>query len=182
MTSAPHGLPTTRAAIGIARSARARRARNGSPNDRPNYFPCRISTSSSPYGPPPERSPSRTRPSSMPSCSAARLRRSPPSRPDPKHLGAQLGMTAVLLTWGQTLQHHPHVHCVVPAGGPSLDSTRWVACRPGFFLRFASSPGCSAACFCKSCKLPSRRPVGLLWRSRPSHRSRRIHPDLPRAS
>ena len=53
---------------------------------------------------------------------------------DPKHLGAQLGVTAVLHTWGQTLQHHPHVHCVVPGGGPSLDSTRWIACRPGFFL------------------------------------------------
>jgi Putative transposase len=53
---------------------------------------------------------------------------------DPKHLGAQLGMTMVLDAWGQTLQHHPHVHCVVPGGGPSLDGTRWVACRPGFFL------------------------------------------------
>ena len=53
---------------------------------------------------------------------------------DPKHLGAKLGVTMVLHTWGQTLQHHPHVHCVVPGGGPSLDGTRWVACRPGFFL------------------------------------------------
>ena len=53
---------------------------------------------------------------------------------DPKHLGAQLGITAVLHTWGQTLQHHPHVHCVVPGGGPSLDGTRWIACRPDFFL------------------------------------------------
>ena len=53
---------------------------------------------------------------------------------DPRHLGAQLGMTMVLHTWGQTLQHHPHIHCVVPGGGPSLDGTRWVACRPGFFL------------------------------------------------
>ena len=53
---------------------------------------------------------------------------------DPRHLGARLGITAVLHTWGQALQHHPHVHCVVPAGGPSLDGTRWVACRPGFFL------------------------------------------------
>src|SRR6266478_733847 len=53
---------------------------------------------------------------------------------DPRHLGAQLGMTMVLHTWGQTLQHHPHVHCVVPGGGPSLDGTRWVACRPSFFL------------------------------------------------
>jgi hypothetical protein len=53
---------------------------------------------------------------------------------DPRHLGAQLGVTMVLHTWGQTLQHHPHIHCVVPGGGPSLDGTRWVACRPGFFL------------------------------------------------
>ena len=43
-------------------------------------------------------------------------------------------MTMVLHTWGQTLQHHPHVHCVVPGGGPSLDGTRWVTCRPGFLL------------------------------------------------
>jgi Putative transposase/Transposase zinc-binding domain len=53
---------------------------------------------------------------------------------DPKHLGAQLGVTMVLHTWGQTLQHHPHVHCLVPGGGPSLDGTRWVACRRDFFL------------------------------------------------
>jgi hypothetical protein len=53
---------------------------------------------------------------------------------DPRHLGAELGVVAVLHTWGQTLTHHPHVHCVVPGGGPSLDGTRWVACRPGFFL------------------------------------------------
>jgi hypothetical protein len=53
---------------------------------------------------------------------------------DPKHLGAEIGLVAVLHTWGQNLHHHPHVHCVVPGGGPSLDSTRWVACRPGFFL------------------------------------------------
>ena len=53
---------------------------------------------------------------------------------DPKHLGAEIGLVAVLHSWGQTLQHHPHLHCVVPGGGPSLDGTRWVACRPGFFL------------------------------------------------
>lgn len=60
---------------------------------------------------------------------------------DPRHLGAELGVVAVLHTWGQTLLHHPHVHCVVPGGGPSLKpapapagGTRWVACRPGFFL------------------------------------------------
>jgi hypothetical protein len=53
---------------------------------------------------------------------------------DPRHLGAALGIVAVLHTWGQSLHHHPHVHCVVPGGGPSLDGTRWVACRAGFFL------------------------------------------------
>jgi hypothetical protein len=53
---------------------------------------------------------------------------------DPKHLGAEIGLVAVLHTWGQTLTHHPHVHCVVPGGGPSPDGTRWVSCRPGFFL------------------------------------------------
>jgi Putative transposase/Transposase zinc-binding domain len=53
---------------------------------------------------------------------------------DPKHLGADIGFLAVLHTWGQNLQHHPHVHCVVPGGGPSSDGSRWVSCRPGFFL------------------------------------------------
>lgn len=53
---------------------------------------------------------------------------------DPKHLGARIGFLAILHTWGQTLMHHPHVHCVVPGGGLSLDSEQWVASRPTFFL------------------------------------------------
>ena len=53
---------------------------------------------------------------------------------DPKHLGAEIGFFLVLHTWGQQLQHHPHVHCVVTGGGLSRDGTRWIACRPGFFL------------------------------------------------
>jgi hypothetical protein len=53
---------------------------------------------------------------------------------DPKHLGAEIGFLAVLHTWGQNLQHHPHVHCVVPGGGLAPDGARWIACRPGFFL------------------------------------------------
>jgi hypothetical protein len=53
---------------------------------------------------------------------------------DPKHLGAQIGATLVLHTWGSALTHHPHVHGIVPGGGLSLDGNRWVACRPGFFL------------------------------------------------
>jgi Putative transposase/Transposase zinc-binding domain len=53
---------------------------------------------------------------------------------DPKHLGARIGLTAVLHTWGSALTHHPHVHVIVPGGGISLDGERWIACRPGFFL------------------------------------------------
>ena len=53
---------------------------------------------------------------------------------DPKHLGAEVGGMAVLHTWGQQLQHHPHLHCVLPAGGISPDGAHWVSCRPDFFL------------------------------------------------
>jgi Zn finger protein HypA/HybF involved in hydrogenase expression len=53
---------------------------------------------------------------------------------DPKHLGARIGLTAVLHTWGSAMTHHPHVHMIVPGGGISLDGSRWIACRPGFFL------------------------------------------------
>jgi hypothetical protein len=53
---------------------------------------------------------------------------------DPKRLGAESGFLAVLHTWGQNLQHHPHVHCVVPGGGLSCDGSRWVPSKPGYFL------------------------------------------------
>ncbi len=53
---------------------------------------------------------------------------------DPKHLGARIGATLVLHTWGSALTHHPHVHGIVPGGGLSPDGTQWVACRRGFFL------------------------------------------------
>jgi hypothetical protein len=53
---------------------------------------------------------------------------------DPKHLGARVGITSVLHTWGSAMTHHPHVHMIVPGGGISLDDERWVACRSGFFL------------------------------------------------
>jgi hypothetical protein len=53
---------------------------------------------------------------------------------DPKHLGAQTGVLAVLHTWGQNLQFHPHVHCVVPGGGLSPDGSRWIASSANFFL------------------------------------------------
>ena len=53
---------------------------------------------------------------------------------DPKHLGARIGLCAVLHTWGSALTHHPHVHCIVPGGGISPDGETWISCRPGFFL------------------------------------------------
>ena len=54
---------------------------------------------------------------------------------DPRHLGARIGVLAVLHTWSQNLRHHPHLHCLVPAGGLALDHSRWVATRRhGFFL------------------------------------------------
>lgn len=53
---------------------------------------------------------------------------------DPKHLGAQVGITSVLHTWGSAMTHHPHVHMIVPGGGLSPDGSAWVPCRPNFFL------------------------------------------------
>jgi hypothetical protein len=53
---------------------------------------------------------------------------------DPRHLGARIGITAVLHTWGSALTHHPHVHMVVPGGGIALDDQRWIASRPAFLL------------------------------------------------
>jgi len=53
---------------------------------------------------------------------------------DPKRMGARVGMTSVLHTWGSALTHHPHIHMIVPGGGLSRDGKKWVACKPGFFL------------------------------------------------
>ena len=53
---------------------------------------------------------------------------------DPKYLGARIGITTVLHTWGSAMTHHPHVHMIVPGGGISLDGERWVSCRPSYLL------------------------------------------------
>ncbi len=53
---------------------------------------------------------------------------------DPKHVGARIGFTGVLHTWGSAMTHHPHVHWIVPGGGISADGERWISCRPRFFL------------------------------------------------
>src|SRR6266852_2722713 len=57
-----------------------------------------------------------------------------PRCPRRHHLGARVGITSVLHTWGSALTHHPHVHMIVPGGGISIDGTRWVPCRPDFIL------------------------------------------------
>lgn len=54
---------------------------------------------------------------------------------DPTRLGAKVGTTSVLHTWGSALAHHPHVHMIVPGGGLSPDGRNWIACKPGFFLQ-----------------------------------------------
>ena len=53
---------------------------------------------------------------------------------DPRHLGARIGATAVLHTWGSAMTHHPHIHMIVPGGGISLDGRRWISSRPAFLL------------------------------------------------
>jgi hypothetical protein len=53
---------------------------------------------------------------------------------DPKHLGARIGITSVLHSWGSAMTHHPHVHMIVPGGGLSTDDSRWISCKPNFLL------------------------------------------------
>jgi hypothetical protein len=78
---------------------------------------------------------------------------------DPKHLGARIGLTAVLLTWGSAFTHHPHLHCIVPGGGIALDGER-VACRRGFFLHVRVLSRLFQRLFCK--KLDAAHRAGVL--------------------
>ena len=110
-----------------------RRRLDGGPAKR-NCCPSSTSTSSSPSRRRSARSPCRTRGVVYGLLFRAAAETLQQIAADPKHLGAEIGFLAVLHTWGQNLQHHPHVHCVVPGGGLSPDGSRWVACRPGFFL------------------------------------------------
>src|SRR6185436_3234772 len=104
-TAATTGLHTTPVATAIARSVRARRHGTGLPRARPI---CCLS---------------RTAAETLLTIAS-----------DPRHLGARIGATAVLHTWGSAMTHHPHVHMIVPGGGISLDGSRWISCRPGFLL------------------------------------------------
>ena len=86
---------------------------------------------------------------------------------DPKHLGARIGITSVLHTWGSALTHHPHVHMIVPGGGIALDGSCWVSCRSRFFLPWRvlckTIPPADAG---KAPRCPCRRSIAVLRRSR----------------
>ena len=130
---AGNGRRPLAAATDIVRSARVWRAPSGSRRVRPSCCRCRTTTWSSPYHRRWRRSFQNKRAVyAILFHAAAEAMRDIAA--EPRHLGAEIGAVAVLHTWGQTLQHHPHLHCIVPGGGLSPDQTRWVACRPGFFL------------------------------------------------
>ena len=78
---------------------------------------------------------------------------------DPKHLGARIGVTAVLHTWGSALTHHPHVHMIVPGGGLSLDGERFIPCRAASSCRSACCRGCFGGSFSKGSLPPTSRGV-----------------------
>lgn len=96
---------------------------------------------------------------------------------DPRHLGAQIGFLAVLHTWSQNLLHHPHIHCVVPAGGLAPDGSRWIRCRRKFFLPVKvlsrlfrrQVSGSAAGGLCRR-ETPVPRTVGSSSRARPVSR------------
>ncbi len=124
-TARTSGSPTIPAATGIARSAKLQRRGNGSKTAKPNSCRFLIITSSSPaIGAVALQNKAavydllfRTAAETLTAIAA-----------DPKHLGARIGLTAVLHTWGSALTHHPHVHIIVPGGGLSRDGSRWIAC------------------------------------------------------
>src|SRR6202047_4501425 len=127
---------TTAAATGIARSARARRRGSGWKSGENGYYRRHTSTYANRHTLP------------CPNADIAYQNKAViydilfkasaetmiTIAADPKHLGARIGITSVLHTWGSAMTHHPHVHMIVPGGGISLDGQRWVSCRPNFFL------------------------------------------------
>src|ERR1044072_6843450 len=135
MTAASSASPTTAVVTGTARSARGWRAPSGWPIAAPTCcrWPTFMSCSPCRRPPPPPASALQNKAviyDILLKTAAETIRL---IGADPKHLGAETGMIAVLHTWGQTLTHHPHAHCVVPGGGLAPDG-RWVGCRPNFFL------------------------------------------------
>jgi Putative transposase len=132
--------PTARAAIAFVRSAMAEPGRNGSKSVPLNCY--RLSTSMwfsrCPKGS--RRWRSRTSGRSMASCSAPPPKRFCSSAPTQDTWALAFGFPAVLHTWGQNLNHHPHLHCVVPGRGIALDQRRWISCRRQFFFGQGTQP------------------------------------------
>ena len=124
--------PTTPAATGIVQSAKAPPPSSGSPTARPTCCRCRSIGVYVAGGDRRHRLPEQGRVYDL--LFKASAETMPTIAADPRHLGASIGITSVLHTWGSAITHHPHVHIVVPGGGISLDGQRWVSCRPGFFL------------------------------------------------
>ncbi|MEH2487541.1 hypothetical protein V1280_003480 [Bradyrhizobium sp. AZCC 2230] len=89
---------------------------------------------------------------------------------DPKHLGARIGITSVLHTWGSAMTHHPHVHMIVPGGGISPEGKHWVSCRPRFFLPARALTPVPPAVPGEAHRDPQGRPPALLRRSRSTGR------------
>jgi Putative transposase len=128
--AATAGSPTTPAATAIAPSARARRRGTGWPPARPICYFHLVFTLPAEIAPIAYQNKAvvydllfRTAAETLLTIAA-----------DPRHLGARIGFTAVLHSWGSAMTHHPHLHIIVPGGGMSFDGARWVPCRPGFFL------------------------------------------------
>src|SRR5437879_7294746 len=128
--AATAGSRTTRAATGIVPSARARRRRIGSPPARLICYFHLVFTLPVEIAPIAYQNKTvvydllfRATAETLLTIAA-----------DPRHLGARIGFTAVLHTWGSAMTHHPHIHIIVPSGGISLDGASWVPCRPGFLL------------------------------------------------
>ena len=146
--------------------------RNGSLPGKPSSCPCPTSTSSHPAaGSGRDRLPEQDCRLCYPDAHGGRTLSTIAA--DPPHLGDEIGIPAVLHT-SQTPRHHPHVHCVVSGGGPSLDGARWIACRKGFFLPVRSCHASSDACSSPSCTGPSVRQPGLLRQSRRAGTARRL--------
>ena len=162
-TAARSASPTIPAAIDTAPSARAWSAPNGWPTAAPNSCQSRISTSSSPCRPRSPPSPCEAVVYDILFKAAAETVRTIGA--DPKHLGAETGMIAILHSWGQTLTHHPHVHCIVPGGGLAPHG-RGSPAAPASSCRSMSSRGSTAASSSNACSMLRRWPVELLRHAR----------------
>ena len=159
------------AATATAPSARGRWPSSGWPSARPTCCRWRTTTWSSPCRRRSGRSPITNKAVIYGLLFAAAAETLLTIAADPKHLGARIGLTLVLHTWGSALTHHPHVHGIVPGGGISLDGERWVACRRGFFLPVRVLSRLFRRLFCeKLVSRPSRRRAQVLRRARRAQR------------